>query len=154
MASNAPGKRYREGIGFKELVDMFPDGQSANKWFESPIWPEGRHCPRCGNCETTVASMTSGLPYWCPACRKAFSVRTGTALDRSKVPLRKWVFAIYLEITSLKGVSSMKLHRDIKVTQKTAWFTFHRIREAWTGECTSMFTGPVEVDETFIGGKR
>ena len=76
-----------------------------------------------------MASATSGLPYYCPSCKRAFSVRIGTALERSKVPLRKWLFAIYLEMTSLKGVSSMKLHRDLKVTQKTAWFMLHRIRE-------------------------
>ena len=111
-------------------------------------------CPRCGCTETAKASATSGLPYYCPACKKAFSVRIGTALERSKVPLRKWVFAIYLEMTSLKGVSSMKLHRDIKVTQKTAWFMLHRIREAWSAESESLFSGPVEADETYMGGRR
>ena len=72
------------------------------------------------------------MPYWCSDCRSYFSVRTGTALERSRVPLRKWAFSIYLELTSLKSVSSMKLHRDIGVTQSTAWFMLHRIREAWT----------------------
>ena len=75
-------------------------------------------------------------------------------LERSKVPLRKWVFAIYLDMTSTKGVSSMKLHRDIGVTQKTAWFMLHRIREAWKDEKQRMaMTGPIEVDETYLGGK-
>ncbi len=81
-----------------------------------------------------------------------FSVRTGTAFERSKVPLKKWAWAIYLCVTSLKGVSSMKLHRDIKVCQKTAWFMTHRIRQAWEQE-GGLFAGPVEVDETYIGGK-
>ena len=81
-------------------------------------------------------------------------MRIGTALERSKVPLRKWAIAIYLEMTSLKGVSSMKLHRDIGVTQKTAWFMLHRIREAWATESVRQFAGPVEADETYIGGKR
>ena len=112
---------------------------------------DGRHCPRCGNTETSNAP--GGMPYWCPACRRHFSVRIGTALERSKVPLRKWVFAIYLEMTSLKGVSSMKLHRDLKVTQKTAWFMLHRIREVWNIRRDGMFAGPVEVDETYMGGK-
>ncbi len=85
---------------------------------------------------------------------QGFSVRIGTALERSKVPLRKWAFAIYLEMTSLKSVSSMKLHRDLRVTQKTAWFMLHRIREAWADERTALFSGPVEADETYIGGKR
>ena len=69
------------------------------------------------------------------------------------MPLRKWAFAIYLEITSLKSVSSMKLHRDLGVTQSTAWFMLHRIREAWDGPNGHAFAGPVEVDETYFGGK-
>ena len=80
--------------------------------------------------ETTEASDISGLPYWCPACRRAFSVRIGTILERSRVPLRKWAWAIYIYVTNLKGVSSMKLHRDLKVTQ-TAWFMLHRLRDSW-----------------------
>ena len=134
---------------------MFPDEQSAADWFESLVWPNGeRHCPRCGCTETTIAADTSGLPYYCTGCKRSFSVRIGTALERSKVPLRKWVFAIYLEMTNLKGVSSMKLHRDIKVTQKTAWFMLNRIRQAWASEASDVFSGPVEVDETYIGGRR
>ena len=83
-----------------------------------------------------------------------FSVRTGTALERSKVPLKKWAYTIYLSVTSLKGVSSMKLHRDIGVTQKTAWFMAHRIREAWgLDDDAPPFAGPVEVDGTYMGGK-
>ena len=74
-------------------------------------------------------------------------------MERSKISLRKWLFAIYLEMTSLKGVSSMKLHRDLKVTQKTAWFMLHRIREAWSAELEGLFAGPVEVDETYFGGR-
>ena len=84
-----------------------------------------------------------------------FSVKTGTPLASSNVPLRKWAIAIYLCLTSLKSVSSMKLHRDLKVSQKTAWFMLHRIREAWMPKDNGpAFSGPVEVDETYFGGKR
>ncbi|MCY4608188.1 MAG: IS1595 family transposase [bacterium] len=89
--------------------------------------------------------------------RRYFSVKTGTAIERSCVPLRKWVFAIYLELTGLKGVSSMKLHRDVEVTQKTAWFMLHRIREGLLGrndDDDDPFTGAVEADETYVGGKK
>ena len=150
--AKAPGKAHREGITVMELSDMFPDEKTATAWFERYIWPDGRHCPRCGNTETSEAQ--GDMPYWCGACRRYFSVRIGTALERSKVSLRKWVWAIYLEMTSLKGVSSMKLHRDIGVTQKTAWFMLHRIREAWATETTALFSGPVEADETYVGGAR
>ncbi len=155
MVKYALGKAHREGVSIIELCDMFPDGPAATAWFEKLVWPTGRHCPCCGCTETSFAAKTSSLPYYCSGCRRAFSVKIGTALERSKAPLRKWVFAIYLKMTNLKGVSSMKLHRDIKVTQKTAWFMLHRIREAWVGEAgaEAVFKGSVEADETYIGGK-
>ena len=150
MTKSGPGKSHREGISLIELMDMFPDEATATAWFESLVWPNGRYCPRCGCTETS--ETTGNMPYWCSGCRRRFSVRIGTAMERSKVPLRKWVFAIYLEMTNLKGISSMKLHRELKVTQKTAWFMLHRIREAWAAEHKGLFSGPVEADETFIGG--
>ena len=154
MAQKAPGRADREGISLLEFVDIVPDEDGARRWFEALTWPNGRHCPRCGSTDTHEASATSGQPYRCRDCRKTFSVRTGTAIERSKVPLRKWALAIYLVTTSLKGVSSMKLHRDLGITQKTAWFLLHRIRETWQQDETPPFPGPVEVDETFVGGKR
>ncbi len=81
--------------------------------------------------ETRECPNAKPMPYWCTDCRHYSSVRTGTAIFHSKVPLRMWAFAIYLEMNSLKGVSSMKLHRDIAVGQSTAWYMLHRIREAW-----------------------
>ena len=151
----APGRAHREGITLMQLADMFPDEDAARRWFEKLIWPNGeRCCPRCGSCDTHEAAATSGLPYYCSGCQRAFSVRIGTILERSKVPLRKWVFAIYLDMTSTKGISSMKLHRDIGVTQRTAWFMLHRLREAWKdGKSRLPMAGPVEVDETFVGGR-
>ncbi len=137
-----------------ELADLFPDEAAATAWFESLVWPEGRFCPHCGNTETNEAPVSKKKPYWCPACRKGFSVKIGTVLEKSKVLLRKWAFAICLELRNHKGVSSMKLHRDVNVTQKTAWFMLHRFREAWAGEAKALFEGPVEVDETYSGGKR
>ena len=152
MSESGPGKAKREGISLIELAEMFADEAAAVAWFESGAWPDGRHCPRCGSVET-AKTTSHNMPYWCPACRHQFSVTVGTLMERSKVPLRKWAFAIYLEMTSLKGVSSMKLHRDIKVTQKTAWFMLHRIREAYNQKSESLFAGPLEVDETYFGGR-
>ena len=153
MAQSASGKHYREGITLMQLADMFPDEEAARTWFEGLVWPDGRYCPRCGSTRTHEASHAKS-PYRCTDCRSYFSIKTGTLAEGSKVPLRKWAFAIYLEATSLKGISSMKLHRDIGVTQKTAWFMLHRIREAWAKDGRGPFAGPVEVDETYIGGKR
>ena len=153
MAQTAPGRHYREGITLMQLADMFPDEAAARTWFEGLVWPDGRYCPRCGSTRTHEASHAKS-PYRCSDCRSYFSVKTGTLAEASKVTLRKWAFAIYLEATSLKGISSMKLHRDIGVTQKTAWFMLHRIREAWGGDGDGPFGGPVEFDETYVGGKR
>ena len=151
--SKAPGKSHRKGITLLDLARIFPDEQAAIDWFEQIVWNGHRCCGHCGSMETSPVPNQKPMPYWCADCRSYFSVRTGTALERSKVPLRKWAFAIYLEITSLKSVSSMKLHRDLGVTQSTAWFMLHRIREAWDGPNGHAFAGPVEVDETYFGGK-
>ena len=153
MARKAPGKAHREGLTVVELMDMFPTEEAAAAWFENIIWPDGRHCPKCGSERTREASHAK-MPYWCTDCRSYFSVKTGTAMQSSKVPLRKWAIAIYLCLTSLKSVSSMKLQRDIGVSQPTAWFMLHRIREAWAGEGEGPFDGPVEVDETYVGGRK
>ena len=134
-----------------QLCDMFPDENSARQWFESRVWQDGRYCPQCGSTRTHEAGHNH-MPYRCSDCRGYFSVKTGTVMGNSHLPLRKWVFAIYLHLTSLKGVSSMKLHRDIGVPQKTAWFMLQRIRKAWESD-DGPFAGPIEVDETYMGGK-
>ena len=149
----APGRAHREGMSIIELMNMFPTEEAATEWFESVLWPSGRCCGHCGSVKTREVPKAKPMPYWCTDCRSYFSVRTGTAITRSNVPLRKWAIAIYLCLTSLKSVSSMKLHRDLNVSQKTAWFMLHRIREAWASETRGAFAGPVEADETFVGGK-
>ena len=149
----APGKAHREGITLIQLYDMFPDETAARQWFEQRLWNGHRCCGHCGSLRTSKASHAK-MPYWCTDCRSYFSVRTGTALECSRLPLRKWAIAIYLEVTSLKSVSSMKLHRDIGVSQRAAWFMLHRIRETWKPNRGNSFGGPVEVDETYFGGKR
>ena len=150
-----PGRSDRDGLTLIQLMDMFPDEVAATRWFESVVWPGGRCCGKCGAMNTREVPNAKPMPYWCPDCRSYFSVRTGTALSHTRVPLRKWAIAIYLELTSLKSVSSMKLHRDIGVSQPTAWFMLHRIREGWAPKTGGpKFTGPVEVDETYMGGKR
>lgn len=154
MAKKGPGKIHREGLTLSQMFDMFPDEKAATAWFESTIWADGRHCPKCGSVETRPVPNAKPMPYWCRGCRSYFSVRTGTPLAHSNVPLRKWAIAIYLCLTSLKSVSSMKLSRDIGVKQATAWFMLQRIREAWAADDDEDFDGPVEVDETYVGGDR
>ncbi len=154
MAHKAPGQYFREGISLIEIIGMFPDEQAAEKWFTEARWPDGPHCPYCGSVNVQSGTAHKTMPHRCreKECAKRFSARIGTALQSSKLPYRVWAIAIYLVATNIKGVSSMKLHRDLKITQKSAWFLAHRIRETWGNEGTP-FGGPVEVDETFVGGK-
>ena len=152
--AKAPGRSHRKGITLMELFELASNEASAQRWFESVRWPHGRFCPHCGSTNTSPVKNAKPMPYRCRDCRAHFSVRTDTALEKSKVPLHKWLMALYLYLTSLKGISSMKLHRELGVTQKTAWFMLHRIREAWGDKELRDLAGPIEADETFIGGKR
>ena len=149
----APGKSYRKGITLIDLMEMFPDEVTAARWFEDLRWPDTRKCPHCDSENTMAKANRKPLPFRCRDCRRFFSVRHGSAMERSRIPLRKWAIAIYLCATSLKGVSSMKLHRDLGITQKSAWFMAHRLRQAFATDA-GLFAGPVEVDETYMGGKR
>ena len=136
-------------------MEMFPDDAAAETWFERRRWGQAgksSHYPLCGSTENQKAIPSrKPLPYWCGSCRSNYSVRTETVMHRSKIPLRKWTIAIYLWATSLKGASSMKLHRDLNITQKSACFMAQRLREVWTQMGGSM-AGPVEANETYIGG--
>ena len=147
----APGKSHRQGLTFFQLADMFPNEAAARKWFEGVRWPDGKHCPHCG-CADAVREVKNErpLPYRCGACRKFFSVKTDTVLAASKLPLRKWAIAIFLMSSSLKGVSSMRLHRELGVTQKTAWMMAQKIRAAF--DLPEPLDGEVELDESFFGG--
>ena len=154
MTQKAPGKAHRKGITLLELARMFPDEDAARQWFERILWLEGRFCPKCGSLDTYECSHTK-MPYKCRDCGAYFSVKTGTVMAGSPLPLLKWLYAIYLDTTSLKSVSSMKLHRDLGITQKTAWHMQQRIREAFVDQGPNiLFSGPVEVDETYMGGRR
>ena len=150
-----PGRSDRQGVSLVELIGMFPDEPSARRWFEETRWPNGeRYCPHCGSMDRVQeVPNEKPMPYRCGDCRKYFSVRTGTAMERSHIPLHKWAIGIYLMCTNLKGVSSMKLHRDLNIRQPSAWFMAHRIRKAWEQDF-GLFCGPVEVDETYVGGRR
>ena len=148
------GKSYREGLSIVEAARMFADEAEAERWFIETRWPNGVACPFCGSLDDVRERPNrKPQPYRCRACRKDFSVKTGTVMHGSKLPLSTWGLATYMLTTNLKGVSSMKIHRDFGVTQRTAWHLAHRIRRAWEADQAADFSGPVEVDETFVGGK-
>ena len=147
-----PGKWFRTGITLPDIISMFPDNEAAERWFANVRWPDGPRCPRCDSSRVQTGAAHPTMPFRCRDCRKRFSVRTGTALASSKLGYRLWALAIYLLATGIKGTSSMKLHRDLGITQKSAWHLAHRIRETWNDQ-PALFRGPVEVDETYVGGK-
>ncbi len=148
----APGKHYRKGMTLPELMRRFPDDKTAERWIIEQRWPNGIECPKCGSDNIKDGTKHPKMNLYCRACRRYFSYKTGTAMESSKLGAQVWVIATYLLTTNLKGVSSMKLHRDLGITQKNAWHLAHRIRESWRQK-VDRFAGPVEVDETYIGGK-
>ena len=152
MTQKAPGKAHRNGITLVDLLKTYPDDAAAEKLFVARRWPNGIACPSCGDMDIQERTAHPEMPYRCRGCKRFFSVKTGTIMQGSKIGYQRWLVAMYSLLTNLKGTSSMKLHRDIGITQKSAWHLAHRIREAWA-EKHDMFGGPVEVDETFIGGR-
>ena len=151
MANKAPGKHYRKGMSLIDAVREFDNEEAVEQMFVEARWPDGVTCPFCESSNIVARASRKPAPFRCKDCRKDFSVKTGTVMHSSNIPLSKWALASYLMSTSLKGVSSMKLHRDLGITQKAAWHLEHRIRKAWESE-TGLFAGPVESDETHIGG--
>ena len=136
-----------------ELFELFPDDETAERWFELQRWGKQICCPRCGSVRYSKVKNRRPMPYRCKDCRKHFSVKIGTVMEASNLNYQKWAIAIYLVATSLKGVSSMKLHRDLKIRQPSAWHLAQRIRKGFGGDIEVM-VGPVEADETYVGGKR
>ena len=152
MAKKGLGRAERQGISVVELFEMFPDNAAAEHWIEQQRWPNGITCPRCDSTRHSVIASRKPMPYRCKDCRKHFSVHYGTVMQDSNLGLQKWVIAIYMMTVGIKGTSSMRLHRDLKMTQPTAWHLMQRIRQAFV-DGSEKLSGPVEVDETYIGGK-
>lgn len=154
-------------LNLSTLGKHFSDEGEAYKLMEEIRWPDGPECPHCGNADRcyflqprngvrkTRTGKVSHRRLWkCGACRRQFSVLVGTIFEDSKVPLSKWMMAVFLMASSKNGVAAFELHRTIGVTHKTAWFMCHRIREAMKQDAVAeMFRGTVVADETFIGGK-
>ena len=129
---------------------IFPSNEVAEGWFAEQRWGGSPVCPHCTSENIQTGAKHPTMPYRCRTCRKRFSVRIGTAMEDTKLGYQVWAVAIYILTTGIKGVSSMKLHRDLGVTQKTAWYLAHRIRQTWR-TAPAPFSGPVEVDETYAG---
>ena len=120
MAHRAPGQHHRKGLSLVEVLRTFPDDDTAERWFVSVRWPRGVECPRCGSDRVRERPSRVPQPFHCGACRRYFSTKTGTLMQGSNLGFQTWVLALYLLSTGIKGTSSMKLHRDLGITQKSA----------------------------------
>lgn len=147
----APGRADRIGMSLADFFRLFPDDLSAEALIEAIRWPDGPVCPHCDGTRITRVANRKPMPLRCRDCRKFFSVKYGTIMQCSNLGLQTWLLALYLLTTGLKGTSSLKLRRDLGVTQKTAWFLAHRIREAMA-QGDPVFGSAIEADETYIGG--
>jgi transposase-like protein len=148
-------------MNLSSMVPLFANEELAREFLEKKRWPHGVICPHC---KASGAYKLTGKPrskspvrpgvYKCKECREQFTVRIGTIFEESKIPLSKWLMRIHLMTSSKKGISSHQMARELGITQKSAWFLDHRIREAMKeGPILKLFQGIVEVDETYVGGK-
>src|SRR5438034_61005 len=136
-----------------DAIKYFSTGDNALNFVVSLRWPAGVVCPRCGSKE--VRFLKSRKIWECPDCteKRQFSAKVGTVMEDSPISLDKWMCAFWLIANAKNGISSYELHRSLGVTQKTAWFMLHRIRLAMQDGSIEKFSGKVEADETFIGGR-
>lgn len=142
-----------ETVSLYQFFNRFPDENAARLYFERNRWADEVSCPHCGSLSVAEVKNHKPMPYRCRDCRQHFSVRTGTVLAESRLPLHKWLMAIYMMTTARKGIPSTQMARELGITQKSAWFLAQRIRETWMAGADNDMSGPVQVDETFIGGK-
>ncbi len=141
------------GMSLPGFFRLFPDDAAAEVWFVAWQWPEGVRCPHCDSDNVARVTTRKPMPFRCRACRKHFSVMSHSVMHNSKLGCHKWLTALFLVLSHPKGISSIQLAADLGITQKSAWHLGHRIREAMSSGELPCFEGPVEVDETYIGGK-
>ena len=140
-----------ETLSIYSFIQQFADEDSARLFIEWQVWGDTPICPHCDSVKTYPRKNRGG--HRCGVCRKDFTVRTGTIFENSRLPLHKWLLAIYMVVTARKGVSSLQISKELDITQKSAWFLMQRIKEACNnGSDTGLLSGVVEIDETYIGG--
>ncbi|GBQ09598.1 transposase [Swaminathania salitolerans LMG 21291] len=141
-------------VSLDQFFQRFPGEEAARKYFERNRWAGEVSCPHCGGLSVAPVKNARPMPWRCRDCRQHFSVRTGTVLAESRLPLHKWLMAIYMMTTALKGIPSSQMAHGLGITQKTAWFLAQRIRETWLGGSGNSddMGCHVQVDETYVGG--
>lgn len=148
MAADKP-----ETLSTFEFFRKFPDEAAARKFFEARRWGDEPVCGHCGSVNVVECKDHKPMPYRCRDCRKHFSVRTGTVLAESRLPLIKWLLAIFMLTSARKGIPSTQMARELGITQKSAWFLAQRIRETWLKDRDDRMGGQMQVDETYVGGR-
>ena len=135
-----------------QMMEVFSDEQVCIDHLRAIRWKDGAYCPHCGS--TKVYHFSDNRTHKCGDCRQRFSIKVGTIFEDTKLPLRKWFMAIWMVTSHTKGIASTQLAKDLKITQKSAWFVLHRLRHAArTKSFSRPLEGMVEADETYIGGK-
>ena len=149
--SKEPGRSTRKGLSLVQITKMFPTDEAAEEWFVETQWPDGLQCPHCESPNVAPVKSRKPMPYRSRSCRKHFSVRTNSLMQKSRLGLRLWAIAVHLMSAGIKGTAAMKLHRDLHVAYASVCGLAHCVRETWRDEAPT-FTGPVEADETCVGG--
>ena len=141
----------RQKLSFMAVMKLFPNDATAEAWYIQHRWPNGVQCVHCQGVKVAEINTSRQYRLWrCKPCNRTFSAKTKSLMHSSNLGFRLWVLAIYQVTTNLKGIASTKLASDLGIKQPSAWFMIHRIRSAYPHDTQLM--GPVEVDETFIGG--
>lgn len=135
-----------------DLMEAFPNEQACIDHLRSIRWRDGEFCPHCGS--TKIYHFSDRKMFKCGDCRDRFSIKVGTIFEDTKLSLRKWFMAIWMITNHPKGIASVTLAKDLKITQKSAWFMLHRLRHAArTNSFNAPLKGDIEADTTFVGGK-
>lgn len=142
-----------ETLSTFEFFQKFPNEEAARKYFEQRRWGNQPVCGHCGSVTVVECKDHKPMPYRCKDCRKHFSVRIGTVLAESRLPLQKWLLASYMLTRARKDISRTRMARELGVTRKTAWFLAQRIRETWLKDRDDNMDGEMQVDETYVGDR-
>ena len=135
----------------QQAIQLFTDEQVCIDAVASMRWPDGPECPHCQAKEPYY--LATQKRWKCRSCRKQFSVKVGTIFEDSPISLQQWLPALWMLVNDKNGISSYELHRALDISQKSAWFVLHRLRMVLKNNSGFQFGGPVEVDETFVGGR-
>ena len=143
----------KNGMSLAGFFRRYPTDQAAEAQWEAWRWPNGSVCPHCGSDNIAAVRERCPMPYRCRRCRKHFSVMSRTVMHASKLGAQTWLLGLFLIVANPKGRSSVQLATDLGISQKSAWHVGHRLRRALADGSLPGFAGPVEADETYMGGK-